>query len=153
MDWANNTPAFHFFQQLYNDRVDDLLSSPEWLRSLGKDPVQMKWWLRNCGHIFEERNVCLYKAVSVASGTLWDEEDEQKCAHLAQNFVPPELKKKPRQPRHAFGLDYPRESSVRERQEEKRRLQVRASDERRKGNLQKGRRCEDFYRRAGGGCP
>ena len=147
--WENDTPVFRFFQQLYNDRVDELLSSPEWLRALGKDPVQMKWWFRNCGHIFKERNVCLYKAVSVASGTLWDEEDEQKCAHLKENVVPPELKKKPRQP-HAFGLDHPREGSVRQREEEKRRIQVRASDERRQSHLQKRR--EGFYRRAGGGC-
>ena len=153
--WVDDSPHVRFWRELLNSRVDSLVSSPDWLRGLRYDHKAVKWWQKRCGHIFEERGLNLYHLIAEAHGECWaldayDSEDEQKCAHAAEeNVVPPRVKKK--KPRHAVSLDHPREECLRERQEEERELHLRPGDEGREKDLQAGR--EELYRRAGGSCP
>ena len=146
--WEDDGPLARFWRRLLNDRVDELVNSPDWLKKLRYQNDEVKWWNKRCGRIFEERGINLYQLIAQAHGECWDNEDEEKCAHaVKENVVPPMLKKKPRQ--HAISLDHPCEIGVRSGQKEELELHVRSSNEGRKIDLQKGRR-EELYRRAGG---
>jgi hypothetical protein len=148
--WEEESPHANFFRRLLNSRVDELVNSPTWLKRMRYNNEEVKWWQKNCGHIFEERGLNLYQLIATSHGECWDTEDEQKCAQaLEENVVPPLLKEKPRQ-EDAVSLDYAREISVRCEEEEEPELPVRTSDERRKGVLQEGLGREELYRRGGG---
>jgi len=149
--WIDDSPHVRFWRELLNSRVDSLVSSPDWLRGLRYDHKAVKWWQKRCGHIFEERGLNLYHLIAEANGECWDEEDEQKHAHIpAEKNVPPLKRKeeKPRQTHNAICLDHPRKERVRRQEEEKFGLHLRPGNERRQVDLQARR--EDFYRRAGG---
>ena len=49
-----------FMDQLLNRRVDEMLESEDWLRSMRYNHKEVKWWQKRAGHIFEERglNLC-----------------------------------------------------------------------------------------------
>ena len=146
--WLDETPQAKFWRRLLNDRVDELVNTPTWLKNLRFRNDEVKWWLKRCGHIFEERGLNLYQLIAQANNECWDDEDEQKCAQAVQeNVVPPMLKKKPRQ-QDAVSLDHPCEVGVRSGKKEELELHVRSSDEGREKDLQAGR--EELYRRAGG---
>ena len=155
--WVDTSPHHVFWRRLLNSRVDQLVNSPEWLKRLRYSHDEVKWWNKRCGHIFKERGLNLFELIASAHGECWDldaydSEDEQKCAHAAEeNVVPPMINKKPRQKKNAISLDHAREECVRERQEEERELHLRPGDERREKDIQAGR--EELYRRAGGSCP
>ena len=136
--WEDNSPHACFWRQLLNNRVDDLLSSPNWLRELRYNHSMVRWWQRRCGHIFEERGLNLYQLIADAHGEIWDEEDEQKCASIAKNVVSPKVKQKPRQG-DGVGVDCSRQVGVPEDEEEERKLHLRAGDEGRKEDVQEGR--------------
>ena len=137
--WEDNSPHARFWRQLLNDRVDDLLNSPNWLRALRYNHDMVRWWQRKCGHIFEERGLNLYQLIADAHGEIWDEEDEQKCAQLKKkNVVSPNVKEKPRQD-DGVSLDHARKVRVRKGEKEKRELHVRTGDEGRKEDVQEGR--------------
>ena len=136
--WEDNSPHARFWRQLLNSRVDDLLSSPNWLRELRYNHDMVRWWQRKCGHIFEERGLNLYQLIADAHGEIWDEEDEQKCAQLKKNVVSPNVKEKPRQD-DGVSLDHARKVRVRKGEKEKRELHLRPSDEGRKKNVPEGR--------------
>ena len=147
--WVDTSPHVTFLRKLMNNRVDELVNSPTWLKRLRYNNDEVKWWQKNCGDIFDERGLNLYQLIASSHGECWDNEDEQKCAHaLEENVVPPLLKEKPRH--NAVSLDYPCEISVRREKEEEPELPVRASDERRQGVLQEGLGREELYRRGGG---
>ena len=145
--WVEDDPVARFWRRLLNERVDALVNSKDWLKNLRFRNDEVKWWNKRCGHIFNERGLNLYQLIAQANGECWDDEDEQKHAHAAEeNVAPPVLKEKPRQ--DALSLDQPCEIGVRSRQKEELELHVRSSDERWKSDLQAGR--EELYRRAGG---
>ena len=141
--WVHNSPHVVFWRRLLNERVDELVNSPDWLKRLRFAHDEVRWWRKNCGHIFEERGLNLYHLIAQAYGEVWDEEDEQKCAQAEEEKVDPSvLKRKTPTSRHAVRLDHPRQGRLRPQQEEEPVLQVRPSDERREGLLQEGRRQE-----------
>ena len=150
--WEDDSPHAKFWRQLLNSRVDELISSPEWLQSLRFNNTMVKWWNKNAGEIFEERGLNLYQLIAQSFGECWDDEDEQKCAHAKEeNVLPPMVKRKDNKPRHedAERLDNPRQVGVRKEQEEAGcELHVRPGNEGRQSDLQAGR--EELYRRAGG---
>jgi hypothetical protein len=151
--WEDSSPHAKFWRQLLNSRVDELISSPEWLKSLRFNHPMVKWWNKNAGYIFEERGLNLYQLIAQSFGECWDEEDEQKCAHAKEeNVLPPMVKRKdkPRQEEDAIRLDHPCEIGVRSQEEEEPELQVRSSNEGRQSDLQEGLGREELYRRAGG---
>jgi hypothetical protein len=113
-----DNPQALFFRELLNRRVDKLVSSPTWLRSLRYRYDEVCWWLKNAGYIFEERGLNLYELIAQAHNECWDE----------KKSVPSLVKEKPRQ--NAVRVDYSRETSVREKQEKEPELQVRPSHER-----------------------
>ena len=136
----------------------ELISSPEWLKSLRFNYTMVQWWNKNAGDIFEERGLNLYELIAQSFGECWDEEDEQKCAHAKEeNVLPPCVKRKDNKPRHedAIRLDHPRQVGVRKQQEEEGcELHVRHGNEGRQSDVQalrSGR--EELYRRAGGTSP
>ena len=53
--WLDETPQAKFWRRLLNDRVDPLVNTPTWLKNLRFRNDEVKWWLKRCGHIFEER--------------------------------------------------------------------------------------------------
>lgn len=149
--WEDSSPHAKFWRQLLNSRVDELISSPEWLKSLRFNHTMVKWWNKNAGDIFEERGLNLYELIAQSFGECWDEEDEQKCAHAKkENVLPPCVKSKDNKPRHedAIRVDHPRQIGVRSQEEEECELLVRPGNEGRQSDLQAGR--EELYRRAGG---
>ena len=97
--WDGSSPHAAFWRRLLNDRVDLLVNDQEWLKRLRFSHDEVRWWLKNCKHIFEERGLNLYTLIAQAHGEVWDEEDEQKCAHAAEENVDPSVlkSKKPRQ--------------------------------------------------------
>ena len=153
--WEDEAPAAAFFRKLLNSRVDSMLASPEWLRSLRYDHDMVRWWNKRAGHIFEERGLNLYELIASSHGECWDDEDEQKTRHaVEENVLPPVLKEKPRQTKEedAVRLDHPCQVGVRKQQEEEGcELHVRHGNEGRQSDVQalrSGR--EELYRRAGG---
>ena len=72
-----------FMDQLLNRRVDEMLESEDWLRSMRYNHKEVKWWQKRAGHIFEERGLNLYELIAKACGECWDDEDEQKTAEGA----------------------------------------------------------------------
>ena len=151
--WEDNSPHAKFWRQLLNSRVDELISSPEWLKSLRYNHSMVKWWNKNAGDIFEERGLNLYELIAQSFGECWDEEDEQKCAQAKEEKVlPPCVKRKDNKPRHedAIRLDHPRQVGVRSQKEEECELHLRPGNEGRKSDLQEGLGREELYRRAGG---
>ena len=99
--WEDSSPHAKFWRQLLNSRVDELISSPEWLKSLRYNHTMVKWWNKNAGDIFEERGLNLYELIAQSFGECWDEEDEQKCAQAKEEKVlPPCVKRKDNKPRH-----------------------------------------------------
>jgi len=150
--WEDEAPAAAFFRKLLNSRVDSMLASPEWLRSLRYDHEMVRWWNKRAGHIFEERGLNLYELIASSHGECWDDEDEQKTRHaVEENVLPPVLKEKPRQTKEdALSLDHPCESGVRKGEEEECKLHVRPGDEGRQEHVQARSGREELYRRAGG---
>ena len=152
--WEDDSPHAKFWRQLLNSRVDELISSPEWLQSLRFNNTMGKWWNKNAGEIFEERGLNLYQLIAQSFGECWDDEDEQKCAHAKEeNVLPPMVKRKDNKPRHedAERLDHPRQVGVRKEQEEAgSELHVRPGDEGRQEHVQARGGREELYRRAGG---
>ena len=147
--WEDEAPEAVFFRKLLNSRVDQLVASPEGLRSLRFDNDQVRWWQRRAGYIFEERGLNLYELIAGAHGECWDDEDEEKARHAAkENVLPPKLKTKNPDTENAVRVDHTRKSNVRKGKEEECQLHLRPSHERRQIDLQKGR--EELYRRAGG---
>ena len=69
-----------FMDRLLNKRVDDMLESEDWLRSMRFNHKEVKWWQRKAGHIFEERGLNLYELIAKACGECWDDEDDEKTA-------------------------------------------------------------------------
>jgi len=153
--WDDEAPSAVFFRKLLNSRVDAMLASPDWLRSLRYDHDMVRWWNKRAGHIFEERGLNLYELIASSHGECWDDEDEQKTRHAAEeNVVPPVLKEKPRQTKDdAVSLDHPCQVGVRKGEEEECKLHVRPSDEGRQELLQARSGREELYRRAGGCSP
>ena len=82
--WVHNSPHVVFWRRLLNERVDELVNSPDWLKRLRFAHDEVRWWRKNCGHIFEERGLNLYHLIAQAHGEVWDEEDEQKCAQAEE---------------------------------------------------------------------
>ena len=149
--WEDEAPEAVFFRKLLNSRVDQLVASPEWLRSLRFDNDQVRWWQRRAGYIFEERGLNLYELIAGAHGECWDNEDEEKARYAAkENVLPPKLKTKNPDTENAVRVDHTRKIRLRQGKEEECQLHVRSGDERRQVDLQKGRGREELYRRAGG---
>ena len=116
--WTGTTPQAAFLERLMNQRVDVLINSTTWLKSLRYRYDEVKWWQKRAGHIFKERNLNLFKLIAQSHGEAWDNEDEEKCAQaFEQNIVPPTVNKKPRQ-EDAVSLDHPCKSSLRQGQKE-----------------------------------
>ena len=146
--WFNDVspdPHARFMRRLLNQRVTQLVNSKTWLQSLRYKNDQVKWWLKRCGHIFDERGINLYELIAQSHGEgSWDlgEYDEQKYKEewgkSLEKVAPPNVKEKPRQ-NNAVSLDHPRQVSVCSQEEEKSFVQVRSSDEGCKGDLQKRR--------------
>ena len=160
----------NFWRRLLNQRVDELVNSVKWLKSLRYRNDEMKWWQKRCGHIFEERGLNLYELVAQSHGECWEmpeydeatfkkewgnpTQDEEKSAPekiVPEKIAPSELKvEKPRQ-QDAVSLDHTCEIGLRRKKEEEFELQVRSGDEGCESDVQarrKGR--ESLYRRAGG---
>ena len=95
--WVDNSPHAKFWRQLLNDRVDELIHSPEWLKNLRYRNDEVQWWRKRAGHIFEERGINLYHLIAQAHGECWDAEDEEKHAP-SKNVVPPVIKESPTTP-------------------------------------------------------
>ena len=138
--WFSDDPHQKFWRNLLNGRVDELVNSKRWLQSLRYKNDEVRWWLKKCGHIFEERGINLYELIAQSHGECWEMEDydEQK---FKEEWVPkkvalPIVKEKPRQ--NALSLDHPREVGIRSQEEEKSFVQVRSGDEGRESDLQKG---------------
>ena len=150
--WEDEAPEAVFFRKLLNSRVDQLITSPEWLQSLRYNNDQVRWWQKRAGYIFEERGLNLYELIAAAHGECWDDEDEEKARHAAkENVLPPKLKtKNPDTEKNAVRVDHSREIRLRQGKEEECQLHVRSGDERRQIDLQKRRGREELYRRAGG---
>jgi hypothetical protein len=143
--WVNDDPHAKFWRRLLNQRVTQLVNSKRWLQSLRYKNEEVRWWLKRCGHIFDERGINLYELIAQSHGEgswVLPEYDEQKYkeewGHSLEKVVPPIVKEKPRQ-NNAVSLDYPRQVSICSQEEEKSFVQVRPSDEGCKGELQKGR--------------
>ena len=140
--WLDSSPHARFWRNLLNGRVDELVKSKAWLQSLRYNNQEVKWWLKKCGHIFDERGLNLYELIAQSYDECWDldEYDEETferewARKKDEKVVLPIVKEKPRQ--DAISLDHPREVGVCSQEEEKSFVQVRPSDERRKGELQK----------------
>jgi hypothetical protein len=168
--WVDDSAHANFWRRLLNQRVDELVNSVKWLKSLRYRNDEMKWWQKKCGHIFEERGLNLYELVAQSHGECWEmpdydeatfkkewgnpTQDEEKSAPekiVPEKIAPSELKvEKPRQ-QDAVSLDHTCEIGLRRKKEEEFELQVRSGDEGCESDVQarrKGR--ESLYRRAGG---
>ena len=64
--WEDESAQAKFFRQLLNSRVDSMLASPEWLRSLRYNHDMVRWWNKRAGHIFEERGLNLYELIAAS---------------------------------------------------------------------------------------
>ena len=126
--WADDGPHAKFWRKLMNQRVDQLVNSQEWLKSLRFRWKELCWWQKRAGPILEERGINLYELVARAHGECWDAEDDEK------NCAPSVGKEKPRQ--DALEVDYSRQVGVRGREKEKLQLHVRSGDEGREVDLQ-----------------
>jgi hypothetical protein len=116
--WEDNSPHATFWRKLLNQRVDLLVNSPTWLKSLRHRWEEVRWWQKRAGKIFEERGINLYQLIAEAHGECWDAEDEEKCANaVSENVAPPMLNKKPRQ-NDAICMDHTREISLRQGEKE-----------------------------------
>ena len=71
--WEDSSPHAKFWRQLLNSRADELISSPEWLKSLRFNHTMVKWWNKNAGDIFEERGLNLYELIAQSFGECWDD--------------------------------------------------------------------------------
>ena len=139
--WKDENAHAKFWRNLLNSRIDLLVSSPDWLQSLRFKHDEVRWWQKKAGHIFEERGLNLYQLIAESCGECWDSEDDEKCAgKVDKKVAPPSVKEKPRQ--HAVSLDYPCEIGVRGQEEEEPVVQVRPSNERCQGVLQKEGSCQ-----------
>ena len=92
--WDDEAPSAVFFRKLLNSRVDAMLASPDWLRSLRYDHDMVRWWIKRAGHIFEERGLNLYELIASSHGECWDDEDEQKTRHCRGKCSSPSVKGK-----------------------------------------------------------
>ena len=74
--WFNDVspdPHARFMRRLLNQRVTQLVNSKTWLQSLRYKNDQVKWWLKRCGHIFDERGINLYELIAQSHGEgSWD---------------------------------------------------------------------------------
>ena len=113
--WEDDSPHSTFFRRLLNDRVDEMVNSPTWLKRLRYRHEEVKWWMKRAKFVFEERGINLYQLIAQAHGECWDEEDEEK-SQSRKNVVPSTVKKKPRQ--NAVSMDHSREIGVRGPEEE-----------------------------------
>ena len=145
--WVDTSPHAKFWRQLLNSRVDLLVGSKTWLRSLRFKNDEVRWWIKKAGFIFEERGLNLYQLIAESYDENWDAEDEEKHA---QKSVLSTVKKKPRH--DAVRLDYPRQIGVRGQEKEEFFLHVRSGNEGRQGDLQEGRFGQSSSRSPGGGC-
>lgn len=140
--WFHDDPHACFWRRLLNQRVDELVNSRTWLRSLRYKNEEVKWWMKKCGHIFEERGLNLYELIAQSHDEgSWDLGEYDEAAYKAE-WCPKKValatvkQEKPRQ--DAVSLDHPCKIGIRSQEEEKSSLQVRASDERCESELQKG---------------
>ena len=138
----HDDPHAKFWRRLLNQRVTELVNSKRWLQSLRYKNEEVRWWLKRCGHIFEERGINLYELIAQSHGEgSWElpEYDERSYKEEWGNekVVPPIVKEKPRH-ENALSLDHSRQVGVRSQEEEKSFVQVRSGDEGRESELQKG---------------
>ena len=74
----DTSPHAKFWRQLLNSRVDLLVGSKTWLRSLRFKNDEVRWWIKKAGFIFEERGLNLYQLIAESYDENWDAEDEEK---------------------------------------------------------------------------
>ena len=98
--WLDSSPHARFWRNLLNGRVDELVKSKAWLQSLRYNSQEVKWWLKKCGHIFDERGLNLYELIAQSVGT-WTSMTRKRLRGWArkkdEKVVLPIVKEKPRQ--------------------------------------------------------
>jgi hypothetical protein len=55
--WVDNSPHARFIRKLHRNRVDELLSSPDWLQTLRHNWAELTATAKRFSNVFEERGI------------------------------------------------------------------------------------------------
>ena len=83
--WVDDNPHARFIRKLHRNRVDELLSSPEWLQTLRHNWEELTATAKRFSNVFEERGINFMEFV-ISPVTKFRESRKKLIVIMFRNF-------------------------------------------------------------------